>query len=160
AEGRAKAAATARADWLAGLQAEADTSTLLARSALGQRDGTRAVVRFDDGIRTLAPADAKVRWSYASKAATALQHFGHVSGDNGALAEAIRIWKVALADAARVDNAADWATTQNNLGLALWTLGGRESGTARLEEAVAAFRDALTEQTRVRVPLDWATTQN
>jgi hypothetical protein len=34
----------------------------------------------------------------------------------------------------------DWATTQNNLGLALWTLGERESGTARLEEAVAAFR--------------------
>jgi hypothetical protein len=28
--------------------------------------------------------------------------------------------------------------TQNNLGTALWTLGARESGTARLEQAVAA----------------------
>ena len=36
-----------------------------------------------------------------------------------------------------------WATTQNNLGNALWTLGERESGTARLKEAVAAYRAAL-----------------
>ena len=50
--------------------------------------------------------------------------------------------------------------TQNNLGNALWTLGERESGTARLEEAVAAYRDALKEWTRERVPLDWAMTQN
>jgi tetratricopeptide (TPR) repeat protein len=50
----------------------------------------------------------------------------------------------------------DWATTQNNLGTALATLGGRESGTARLEEAVAAYREALKERTRERVPLDWA----
>ncbi len=42
----------------------------------------------------------------------------------------------------------------------MWTLGERESGTARLEEAVAAYRDALKEWTRERVPLDWATTQN
>ena len=49
--------------------------------------------------------------------------------------------------------------TQTNLGLALWTLGKRESGTARLEEAVEAYRDALKERTRERVPLDWATTQ-
>ena len=54
----------------------------------------------------------------------------------------------------------DWATTQNNLGTALESLGERESGTARLEEAVAAYREALKEQTRERVPLDWATTQN
>ena len=53
-----------------------------------------------------------------------------------------------------------WATTQNNLGAALRTLGERESGTARLEVAVAAFRAALTERTRERVPLDWAMTQN
>ena len=53
-----------------------------------------------------------------------------------------------------------WATTQNNLGNALWTLGERESGTERLLEAVNAYRDALKEWTRERVPLDWAMTQN
>jgi len=54
----------------------------------------------------------------------------------------------------------DWATTQNNLGNALWRLGERESGTARLEQAVAACRAALEERTRERVPLDWALTHN
>ena len=43
--------------------------------------------------------------------------------------------------------------TQMNLGVALFRLGERESGTAQLEEAVAAFRAALEEQTRERVPL-------
>ena len=46
-----------------------------------------------------------------------------------------------------------------NLGIALQTLGERESGTARLEEAVAAYRAALEERTRARVPLQWAMTQ-
>ena len=54
----------------------------------------------------------------------------------------------------------DWATTQNNLGNALQTLGERESGTARLEEAVAAYRAALQECTRDAVPLQWGMTQN
>ena len=54
----------------------------------------------------------------------------------------------------------DWAQTQNNLGLALWRLGERESGTARLEEAVKAYRAALEERKRERVPLQWATTKN
>jgi hypothetical protein len=42
--------------------------------------------------------------------------------------------------------------TQMNLGVALWRLGERESGTARLEEAVTAYRAALEEWTRERVP--------
>jgi len=52
-----------------------------------------------------------------------------------------------------------WATTQNNLGTALQTLGERESGTTKLEVAVAAYREALQERTRERVPLQWAETQ-
>ena len=34
----------------------------------------------------------------------------------------------------------DWASTQNNLGLPLWRLGERASGTAKLDEAAAAYR--------------------
>jgi tetratricopeptide (TPR) repeat protein len=62
----------------------------------------------------------------------------------------------------------DWATTQNNLGIALRALGEQEGGTARLDEAVAAYRAALGEWGRYRSPfrggdraeLDWAMTQN
>ena len=46
------------------------------------------------------------------------------------------------------------------LGIALTTLGERESGTERLEQAVEAYRAALEERTHKRVPLDWAMTQN
>jgi hypothetical protein len=46
--------------------------------------------------------------------------------------------------------------TQTNLGVALFRLGERESGTARLDEAVAAYHEALKDQTRARVPLLWA----
>jgi tetratricopeptide (TPR) repeat protein len=48
----------------------------------------------------------------------------------------------------------------NDLGVTLWSLGRRESGTGTLTEAVAALREALKEQTRERVPLYWAQTQN
>jgi hypothetical protein len=54
----------------------------------------------------------------------------------------------------------EWAMTQMNLGIALETLGGRESGTTRLEEAVTACRKVLQVRTRARVPLQWADTQN
>ena len=53
-----------------------------------------------------------------------------------------------------------WAGTHNNLGIALHTLGERESGTARLKGAVAAYRAALGVFSRGHVLLQWATTQN
>ena len=69
-------------------------------------------------------------------------------------------YRAALEEWTRDRAPLDWATTQNNLGNALATLGARESGTARLEEAVTAYRAALEERTRDRMPLDWAATQN
>jgi len=53
----------------------------------------------------------------------------------------------------------DWATTQNNLGLALQSLGEREEGTSRLTEAIVAYRAALEVRTEERAPLDWAATK-
>ncbi len=50
--------------------------------------------------------------------------------------------------------------TLNDLGIALQTLGRRESGTARLEQVVAVFCAALQEYRQERVPLNWAMTQN
>jgi tetratricopeptide (TPR) repeat protein len=76
------------------------------------------------------------------------------------LEEAVAAFREALKENTREHVPLAWATTQNNLGTALWTLGRRVSGTARLEEAVAAFRDALKEQSRESVPLAWARTQN
>ena len=57
----------------------------------------------------------------------------------------IAAFRAALTEWTRERVPLDWAMTQNNLGIALQSLGERESGTARLEEAVAAFRAALKE---------------
>ena len=69
---------------------------------------------------------------------------------------------VALAHAiqTRAQGADETGAALNDLGIALESLGQRETGTARLEQAVAAYRDALLERTRDRVPLAWAMTQN
>src|SRR5262249_27206257 len=53
-----------------------------------------------------------------------------------------------------------WATTQDNLGNALSSLGESKGETAKLEEAIVVYREALEERTRDRVPLSWATTNS
>jgi tetratricopeptide (TPR) repeat protein len=72
----------------------------------------------------------------------------------------VAAFRAALDERTRARVPLEWATTQNNLGIALTALGERENGTARLEEAVAAFAAALEEYTPARAPLHWATAQN
>jgi hypothetical protein len=45
----------------------------------------------------------------------------------------VAAYSAALEETTRERVPLNWAETQNNLGLALWRLGERESGTARLE---------------------------
>ena len=82
---------------------------------------------------------------------------GEERGLNFSLAVAIEFARRMVATAHNSDERGD---ARNLLGIALRTLGERESGTARLAEAVVAYRAALEELTRERVPLDWAVTQN
>jgi hypothetical protein len=60
--------------------------------------------------------------------------------------------RAALEEGTRDRVPLQWATTQNDLGAALWALGSRESGTGRLEEAVAAYRAVLEEWTKEAAP--------
>ena len=82
---------------------------------------------------------------------------GRDKGINFDLEIAIEVARLAL-DAAH--NADQRSAAGNDLGLALWVLGERETGTERLLEAVATLRAALLKWTRERVPLGWATAQN
>src|SRR5262249_13870598 len=94
--------------------------------------------------------------SLNSEAATLYEH-GRDRGSNVHLI-ALIILRRKLLDTASSDD--ERGIAQNNLGLALWTLGARESGTARLEEGVAAYGDAGKEWTSGRGRPDWAATQN
>ena len=68
--------------------------------------------------------------------AGALLTYGKQAGENEELEDAIKAYKMALSVYTRDRAPLDWAATQNNLGIALSTLGKREAGTAHLEEAV------------------------
>jgi tetratricopeptide (TPR) repeat protein len=159
-ERRRRVAEKSHADWLGGLQVEAETCALLAGAALAQQDISGAQARFEDGLQVLALVGPDSLWLYALNAAAALYDLGEREGLNEALEAAIRFARQALVHVTRDRMPLQWAQTQNNLGNALRALGERESETTRLEEAVAAYRAALQERTRERVPVQWAETQN
>jgi tetratricopeptide (TPR) repeat protein len=117
---------------------------------------TRSLV---DGMNT-KQMDAATHAKLSRLLGDALETLGEQSGNNAALAEAVRRYRAALSSYRRDRVPLDWAMTQDNLGVALEDLGERESGTARLQQAIIAFQNALLEFTRKRVPLDWAHTQN
>jgi tetratricopeptide (TPR) repeat protein len=119
-----------------------------------------AATKYAEAAGLVAALDRRKQWEFVLAQAEELLSQGDELGDNPALAEAINVYRESLLLAPRSERPLDWATTQNDLGIALRTLGERESGTARLEEAVVAFRDVLEERTGERVPLQRAETQN
>ncbi len=122
-----------------------------------RRDAS-AVARRIEGIVTVEHPDDRPAWSPAFR--ERFDHFyeeGGSKGVNFSLAVAIGL---ARRMAVSAHDSHERGVAGNLLGLALWRLGERESGTARLEEAVAAHRAVLAEWTRDRVPLYWAGTQN
>jgi tetratricopeptide (TPR) repeat protein len=119
-----------------------------------------AAQHFAAAARRLPPGQEERAVACLYEEADALYRQGEEFGDHDALVDAIARYRMLLDRRPRERVPLDWATTQNKLGTALWTLAERESGTAGLEEAVAAFRLALEERTRERVPLDLAGTQN
>ena len=125
--------------------------------ALATYDGDAAAAAILKLARAIHGANAAMVVEFLGKEAQALNEYGRDRGSNVHLVAAIALRRELLALASSND---ERGAARNNLGIALWTLGERESGTARLEEAVAAYRAALEERTRERVPLDWATTQN
>ncbi len=128
--------------------------------ALTERRYEEAAGLFGQAAGYVPSGHASARGGYLLRQADALYRQGDERGDNAALSSSIEAYQAALQEWTRERVPLDWAEAQNNLGIALGTLGERERGTARLEEAVAAYRAALEERTRERVPLDWALTQN
>jgi tetratricopeptide (TPR) repeat protein len=135
------------------------------RAARGDNAATQlryadAAKHYEAAAVLLPPGASDAKAHYLVLAGDALRTHGDQRGDNVALTRSIALYKDALTIYTRKRVPLDWASTQNNLGIALSTLGAREAGTARLDEAVAAYREALKEYTRERVPLDWAMTQD
>lgn len=92
--------------------------------------------------------------------ANILSALGAMSTRNIELEDSIEAYRTVLEVRTREASPHDWATTQNNLGVTLRTLGERQEGTETLQAAVAAFNAALEVNTRESLPVDWALVQN
>ena len=140
----------------------AETSAQRGEIALTRLRYTEAAKHFANAAAVVVPESAHEdkKIGYLTREARALYQQGDEFGDNAALLSAIERYRGLLKLRPRERVPLDWASTQNDLGVVLGTLGWRESETTKLEEAVTAFREALTERTRERVPLQWAGTQN
>jgi tetratricopeptide (TPR) repeat protein len=138
------------ADFLAG-EAEIDHLQLAYRSA---------AAKYLEAADLVARFDPEKRWRFLNNHAQELYNQGDGFGDNNALLQAIAAFRATLGEYTRERVPLQWATIQIYLGIALCTLGERESGTARLEDAVTAYRAALGEISRQRAPLQWASTQS
>jgi tetratricopeptide (TPR) repeat protein len=116
-----------------------------------------AVARRIEAIAAMETTGGNPAWSqrYRDRWSTFFAE-GKDKGVNLSREVAIEMARRVVASAR---NAGQRGTALVWLGIALFRLGERESGTARLEKAVAAYREALQENTRDRVPLEWATTQ-
>ncbi|MDK2957854.1 MAG: hypothetical protein PWQ57_3352, partial [Desulfovibrionales bacterium] len=94
----------------------------------------------------------KKKWKHQNLQAKALYLQGDEFVDNQALEKSIDVYTDILESCSRQDAPLQWALAQNNLGVALRTLGERESGTTRLKQGVEAYR-AAWRNTPVNAPL-------
>ncbi|MBF34331.1 MAG: hypothetical protein CME94_08955 [Hyphomonadaceae bacterium] len=119
----------------------------------------KAADHFARAARLIRPFDAEDRARLKHHEANAAYERGILDPERKSLDRSVSAYREALKEWTRDRVPLNWATTQNNLGNALATLGERGDEQA-LKDAITAYRDALKEYTRDRVPLDWATTQN
>jgi len=116
---------------------------------------------------TLERYDWRQAWQWRMDGASAGYDRSLISGDRVIMQLAISYYgealELALADLENdppaTGRSEEWATTKNNLGNALSTLGERGDDGA-LQKAINAYEDALKEWTRDKVPLQWAATKN
>ena len=86
--------------------------------------------------------------------ADGLTTYGEQRGEADSLNEAVAAYREALKEYTQDRVPLQWATTQNNLGTALWTLGAREESSEKLEDAIKSFTLALATYQSAQVERD------
>jgi tetratricopeptide (TPR) repeat protein len=115
--------------------------------ALAAHDGEAVAEAIGSLAEAIHGANTAMAAQLLNSEAAALYEYGRDRGSNVHLAALIALRRKLLGIATSDE---ERGAARNNLGIALWRLGERESG-QRLEEAVAAYRAALEENTRERV---------
>ena len=138
----------------------AATSAKRGEIALTRLRYNEAARHFADAAATAGSGNPDKRADYLEKQADALYQQGNEFGDDAALRSSITILKQLIDMFPRATSPADWGRVQSSLGLALETLGARESGTTSVLQGIDAYRAALTVINRAGAPADWANVTN
>ena len=109
---------------------------------------------------TLKPFDEKAWAKTQSDFGVTLSTLGEMSGDAGALEEAMKAFTKALEVFTKDALPADWAKTQIHFGNALMSLGQMSVNVEHIANAIAAYRKALKVLTQNALPAIWAGAQN
>ena len=117
-----------------------------------------AANHYAEAASIIPVEETSARWVCIMAQASALCALGREFGDNRALENAIDAYSNALKLVPLEREPDKWATNQNELGVALETLGARENNPARVNLAIISFRAALEHRTRERAPLLWGET--
>lgn len=127
---------------------EAEVAGLEAQVKALRFDYLGAAALYEDAAQTAPASETKARWDYRMKQASALRERGRAFGEPAPLQASVGLYRdQAFPLAPRASAPADWATTQNALGLTLTVIGERGDKQA-LADAVAAFRAALEVRAR------------
>ncbi len=128
-----------------------------ARLAYVSADYLDAARRYGEAAE-LAPQGTRERWQYTVWRGSALYERSRLFGEPELLRQAIAAYEIALSLRSRTTAPSDWASVQNDLGIALLMQGERGVPGA-LERALSAFDSALTVSTREADPAGWALVQ-
>ena len=121
---------------------------------------SRAADHYAEAARLAKPHDGDEWAKYKFEEGNTAYERGQYESNPALLLRAVTAYRHALKVYTQDDMPLQWATTQNNLGAALRTLGESEEGRQRLDDAVTAHRHAIKVYTQDDMPLDWAMTQN
>jgi uncharacterized caspase-like protein len=123
-------------------------------------DYLTAAGRYEDAFEQVRSWDRDIAVQYKQWQADALSNGGYYSADSDALRRAVAAYEEALTLAPRESNPEAWGMLQNNLGIALTTLGDRGSDNAMYERALVALGNSLEIWNRNEDRERWSAAQN
>ncbi|MFM9959341.1 MAG: hypothetical protein ACKVZJ_14885 [Phycisphaerales bacterium] len=144
-----------------------NAANVLMQSAQGDHrvNVEKAIEFYTRALEVYTHQNRRTEWAATqNNLGNAWAHLPAAEGGTGGeerqknLRRAIASYRAALEVRSKATAPHEWATTQNNLGVALSLLapGAQDQN---LREAVACFQHALEVRTRAASPVEWATTQ-
>ncbi|MGD2133358.1 MAG: tetratricopeptide repeat protein [Maricaulaceae bacterium] len=130
------------------------------RAALAEPEAryADAARHYRSALKAAPEDDPRFLDDARSGLARVLHSLAEMTGDEGALTQAIEAYRDARTDRMRAVDPERWALLCHRMGDALSTLAAKRGEAKYYERAIATYEEALKERHRDSAPLDWMTT--